>query len=126
VIPLVVIEELDHHKSRLDDVGRSAREVIRTLEELRTANGGDIRQAVRLPGGGTVRIETNGLLLDEVATKGLDPAKNDNRILAAALGQHRSAPTTVVSNDAALRIKAAQVGLEAAEHHRRRKGADDR
>ena len=95
VIPLVVIEELDQHKSRVDDVGRSAREVIRTLEDLRVANGGDIREPVRLPGGGTIRIETNGLMLDEVAAKGLDPALPDNRILAAALGQARSVPTTV-------------------------------
>jgi PhoH-like ATPase len=132
VIPLVVIEELDQHKSRIDDVGRSAREVIRTLEELRSANGGDIRHAVTLPGGGTLRIETNGLMLDEVAAKGLDPNKPDNRILAAALGQQRAGrdgaggesdigdglPTVVVSNDAALRIKAAQVGLDAIEHQR--------
>jgi PhoH-like ATPase len=123
IVPLAVIEELDSHKSRLDDVGRAARQVIRTIEELRTANGGDIRSPVRLPGGGTLRIETNGLLLDEVAAKGLDPTKADNRILAAALGQRVHARTAVVSNDAALRIKAAQVGLEAIEHHRRRNDA---
>jgi PhoH-like ATPase len=126
VIPLVVIEELDQHKTRMDDVGRAAREVIRTIEELRMANGGDIRHAVELPGGGTLRIETNGLMLDEVASKGLDPTKADNRILAAALGQRTHGPAIVVSNDAALRIKAAQVGLEAIEHQRRRRGADDR
>jgi PhoH-like ATPase len=126
VIPLIVVEELDAHKSRLDDVGRAAREVIRTLEDLRTANGGDIRHAVALPGGGTLRIETNGLLLDEVAAKGLDPAKPDNRILAAALGQRCHGRVVVVTNDAALRIKAAQVGLDAIEHQRRRGRLDDR
>ena len=126
VIPLTVVEELDGHKSRLDDVGRAAREVIRNLEDLRTANGGDIRNAVALPGGGTLRIETNGLLLDEVAAKGLDPTKPDNRILAAALGQRSHGRVVVVTNDAALRIKAAQVGLEAMEHQRRRGRFDDR
>jgi PhoH-like ATPase len=126
VVPLVVIEELDQHKTRMDDVGRAARAVIRTIEELRIANGGDIRHAVQLPGGGTVRIETNGLMIDEVAAKGLDPTKADNRILAAALGQRSHGPTVVVSNDAALRIKAAQVGLDAIEHQRRRGRADDR
>jgi PhoH-like ATPase len=123
VIPLTVVEELDSLKTRRDDVGRSAREVVRTIEDLRTANGGDIRHAVLLPGGGTLRIETNGLHLDEVAARGLDPAKADNRILAAALGQsaqHPDAVVCVVSNDAALRIKAAQLGLEAREHHRGR------
>jgi PhoH-like ATPase len=123
VIPLTVVEELDSLKTRRDDVGRSAREVIRTIEDLRTANGGDIRSAVQLPGGGTLRIETNGLHLEQVTAKGLDAAKPDNRILAAALGQvaqHPDATVTVVSNDAALRIKAAQLGLDAREHHRGR------
>lgn len=120
VIPLVVIEELDQHKTRLDDVGRAARAVIRTIEDLRTSNQGDIRQQVALPGGGTVRIETNGLHLDQVAAHGLDPDKPDNRLLAAALGQATDRSVRVVSNDSALRIKAAQLGLEASEHHRLR------
>ncbi|MEX2293295.1 MAG: PhoH family protein [Acidimicrobiales bacterium] len=120
VIPLVVVEELDQHKSRMDDVGRAARAVIRAIEELRMANGGDIRTPVALPNGGTLRIETNGLHLNEIREHGLDPAKNDNRILAASLGQAVHGRTIVVSNDAALRIKAAQLGLEAIEHHRLR------
>lgn len=118
VIPLVVIEELDQHKTRHDDVGRAARSVLRSIEDLRLRNGGDIRSAVSLPCGGTVRIETNGLHLDRVAAHGLDPTKADNRILAAALGQAEHHPITVVSNDAALRIKAAQLGLKAVEHQR--------
>jgi PhoH-like ATPase len=120
VIPLVVVEELDQHKSRLDDVGRAARAVIRAIEELRVGNGGDIRTPVQLPTGGTLRIETNGLHLNEIREHGLDPAKNDNRILAASLGQASHGRTVVVSNDAALRIKAAQLGLEAMEHQRLR------
>ena len=48
------------------------------------------------------------------------PTKNDNRILAASLGQAVHGRTVVVSNDAALRIKAAQLGLEAMEHQRLR------
>ena len=120
VIPLVVVEELDQHKTRMDDVGRAARAVIRAIEDLRTANDGDIRQPVRLANGGTLRIETNGLHLNEIREHGLDPTKNDNRILAACLGQAVHGRTIVVSNDAALRIKAAQLGLEAMEHHRLR------
>ncbi len=124
VIPLVVIEELDQHKSRLDDVGRAAREVIRTIERLRVDNGGDISTPVALPDGGTLHIETNGAHLDKITAAGLDATRPDNRILAAALGQHAHGPTVVVSNDAALRIKAAQVGLQATEHHRRRRRTD--
>ncbi len=40
----------------------------------------------------------------------------DNRIIGAAIGQADFGPTTMVSNDAALRIKAAHLGVSAAEH----------
>lgn len=123
VIPLVVIEELDQHKTRPDDVGRAAREVIRTIEGLRCGNGGDIGDPVPLPDGGTLHIETRGLDLEVIAGYGLDPTRPDNRLLAVALGQRHSGRCVVVSNDAALRIKAARVGLEAREHHRDRGGS---
>ncbi|MGH9036416.1 MAG: PIN domain-containing protein, partial [Acidimicrobiia bacterium] len=86
VLPLTVIEELDGHKSRPDDVGRAARAVVRDLERLRMEGPGDFREPVALPTGGTVRVEINGLLVDRVAAIGLDPTSGDNRILAAALG----------------------------------------
>ena len=47
---------------------------------------------------------------------GLDPEVPDNRIIGAALGQARTSPTRMISNDAALRIKAAHMGLIADEH----------
>ena len=126
VIPLTVIEELDGHKSRLDDVGRAARTVVRTLEALRVENNGDLREPVTLPTGGTLRVEINGLLVEKVASLGLDPAKADNRILAAALGltEHTGARVKVVSADAALRIKASQLGLPAEDYHRASRGRD--
>ena len=42
IVPLTVVEELDGLKSRPDDVGRSARTALRTLEELRIAHGGSL------------------------------------------------------------------------------------
>jgi PhoH-like ATPase len=65
---------------------------------------------------GTLQIEINGVQKHLLIEHGLDPAVPDNRIIGAALGQARHAPTTMVSNDAALRIKAAHLGLDAAEH----------
>jgi len=47
---------------------------------------------------------------------GLDPSVPDNRIIGAAIGQSDFGPTTMISNDAALRIKAAHLGVNAAEH----------
>jgi len=126
VIPLTVIEELDGHKSRLDDVGRAARAVVRDLERLRVDSGGDFRDPVALPTGGTLRVAINGLVLETIAAHGLNPEKADNRILAAALGLTRAGAgrVKIVSADAALRIKASQLGLAAEDYHRASKGRD--
>ena len=126
VIPLTVIEELDGHKSRLDDVGRAARAVVRDLERLRVESGGDFRDPVALPTGGTLRVAINGLVLETVAAHGLNPEKADNRILAAALGltEEGAVRVKLVSADAALRIKASQLGLTAEDYHRASKGRD--
>ncbi len=126
VIPLTVIEELDGHKSRLDDVGRAARTVVRDLERLRVESGGDFREPVALPTGGTLRVAINGLVLETIAAHGLNPDKADNRILAAALGLTREGAgrVKIVSADAALRIKASQLGLAAEDYHRASKGRD--
>jgi len=118
VIPLTVIEELDGLKSRPDDVGRSARTALRMIEDLRVRNGGSLATAVPIGGGsGTLRIEINGVQKHLLVEHGLDASKPDNRIIGAALGQASHAPTRMVSNDAALRIKAAHLGVEATEHH---------
>jgi len=119
VIPLTVIEELDGLKSRPDDVGRSARTALRTIEDLRKGAGGSIHEPIPLnsePGGATIHIEVNGIQRDRLIENGLNPEIPDNRIIGAALGQSRFAPTQVISNDAGLRIKAAHLGLVAAEH----------
>ena len=44
VIPLTVVEELDGLKTRMDDVGRSARTALRTIEELRKKAGGSLAE----------------------------------------------------------------------------------
>jgi PhoH-like ATPase len=118
VIPLTVIEELDSLKTRLDDVGRAARTALRSIEDLRVGAGGSLATAVPLTvgGPGTLRIEINGVQKHLLVEHGLDPNVPDNRIIGAALGQAKHAATTIVSNDAALRIKAAHLGLRAAEH----------
>lgn len=115
VLPLTVIEELDSQKSRGDEVGRAARIVLRRLEDLRMENGGQLRTATPLSDSSSLRIETNGLHLAALREASLDPTKADNRILAAALGLSQSSDrgVTVCSLDAALRIKAAQLGLRA-------------
>ena len=120
VIPLTVVEELDGLKSRMDDVGRSARSALRNIEELRRQAGGSLAEPMPLPGdhtGATVHIQVNGIAHDVLSDHGLDPNVPDNRIIGAALSNGATVSTTLVSNDAALRIKAAHLGLTADEHH---------
>ena len=119
VVPLTVIEELDGHKTRRDDVGAAAREALRTIEALRKEHAGDIQTPIELPNGGSVRVETNGVHLEIIREYGLDTTKADNRIIAACCGLRGNGATVrLLTNDTAMRIKAAQLGFEASEHSR--------
>ena len=105
VLPLVVIEELDRKKTALDDVGRNARLALRQIEELRASSPGGLRDALPLPSGGTVRIEANHV--DTELPVYLDRTKADHRILCVAM----AIGATLVTKDAALRIKGSQLGV---------------
>ncbi|MFQ5523602.1 MAG: PhoH family protein [Acidimicrobiia bacterium] len=110
VIPLVVVEELDRQKTRFDEVGANARAAIRLLEELGASRPGGLREPVRLPGGGTLRIELNRIFSERLPAI-LDPETTDHRILATCLNLSQGEPATLVTKDAALRIKGAQLGV---------------
>ena len=125
VIPLTVVEELDSLKTRPDDVGRAARTALRAIEDLRVQHGGSLAEPVAV-GAGTVQIEINGVQKHLLVEHGLDPHLPDNRIIGAALGQTGIGPTVMVSNDAALRIKAAHLGVGAAEHQPTKRVRTDR
>lgn len=116
ILPLVVIEELDRKKTRMDEVGANARAAIRLLERLGASRAGGLRDPADLPGGGTLRIELNGIASDGLP-KVLDPSTPDHRLLAACLNLAADgAKPVLVSKDAALRIKAAQLGVEVQDY----------
>ena len=112
VLPLVVVEELDRKKTLMDEVGANARRAIRLLEEHGASRPGGLSQAVALPNGGSLRIEINGIH-SEMLPEVLDPKTPDHRILATCLNLVADAATetVLVTRDAALRIKAAQLGV---------------
>ncbi|MDP1805475.1 MAG: PIN domain-containing protein, partial [Acidimicrobiales bacterium] len=116
-VPLTVIEELDGLKTRTDTVGHTAREALRRIEALRVSAGGSLAEPLTLAHGGTLAVVLNGVNHTLLAEHYLDPANPDNRIIGAALSlQGRDTSVEVVSNDAALRIKAAHAGLAAKEY----------
>jgi PhoH-like ATPase len=110
VLPLVVVEELDRKKTRMDEVGANARSAIRLLEELGASNANGMREPVQLPGGGSLRIELNGIYTDKLPSV-LDPKTPDHRILSTCINLREEADTVLVTKDAALRIKGAQLGV---------------
>ena len=116
VLPLVVVEELDRKKTRLDEVGANARSAIRLLEELGASEPGGLSDPVPLPSGGRLRIELNGIVSERLPAV-LEPSTPDHRILAACLNLSELEPETVlVTKDAALRIKGAQLGVEVQDY----------
>ncbi|MEA1901954.1 MAG: PhoH family protein [Actinomycetota bacterium] len=111
VLPLVVVEELDRKKTRLDEVGANARAAIRLLEELGASRDGGLRDPVDLPAGGSIRIELNGITSERLPIA-LDPHTPDHRILATCLNlDDDDGDAVLVTKDAALRIKGAQLGV---------------
>jgi PhoH-like ATPase len=116
VIPLVVIEELDSQKRRQDEVGRHARLVAQSLDELRAR--GKLHEGVTLDGGGRLRI-----LPTHDAGRQLPADLNshnvDNQVLAITLQLKQENPETpviVVSKDINVRVKADALNLAAEDY----------
>ena len=108
VLPLVVVEELDRQKTRMDEVGANARSAIRLLEEMGASKDGGLSEPASLPGGGSIRIELNGVHSEHLPEV-LDPKTPDHRILATCLNLRDAGHQSVlVTKDASLRIKGAQ------------------
>jgi PhoH-like ATPase len=109
IIPIRVIEEIDHFKRELSELGRSARQISRMLDELRSH--GKLSDGVKLDNGGELRIMFNGELEGH---GGAGPA--DFQILQMAIllrKRNPEIPCIVVSKDVNLRLKADAMGLDA-------------
>jgi PhoH-like ATPase len=114
IIPIYVIEEIDRFKRDLSELGRSAREVGRLLDDLRKE--GNIGGGVKLHVGGMLRVAFTAKELPHAMQNGHHA---DNRILATALDikeQQGDARTILVTKDVNLRIRADALGLEAEDY----------
>ena len=62
IIPIYVLEEIDHFKKELSELGRNAREVARRLDDFRD-KGGSLSEGVAMEKGGrlTVALATRPL-----------------------------------------------------------------
>ena len=115
VIPIVVIEEIDHFKKDQSEIGRNARTVSRHLDRLREK--GSLNLGVKMEGGGTLKVDVAMHNLD-VGIPTLDKHLADNQILACAqaLLKTRKEKVVLVTKDTNLRIKADATGLQAEDY----------
>ncbi|MHC5023520.1 MAG: PhoH family protein [Planctomycetota bacterium] len=120
VIPIAVIEELDHFKKNSDDTGRNARQVIREIDRLRQT--GRLFEGIALnDGGGTLRIAR----CDPNEHFNLDMSKPDNQILSVAHALYRTGHHTIfISKDINARVKADALGVDVADFEAEKVDAD--
>ena len=111
ILPMVVLEELDHFKKVEGEIGVNARKVIRYLDQQRQK--GDLTEGVVLESGGTLRVEKN--FVDVQLPEDLPVERMDNRILKVCIGltETREEQVILVTKDILLRIKAQILGIEA-------------
>ncbi|MGN1209120.1 MAG: PhoH family protein [Duodenibacillus sp.] len=122
-VPMMTLEELDHHKTGTSDLARNARQVSRSLDQLIAAATGKIADGVplnaigHLDAGGRLFFETRALACDLPA--GLAQGKPDNIIIAVAQALQPLYPdqsVVLVSKDINMRIKATTLGLPAEDY----------
>lgn len=133
IIPMAVLEELDHHKSRLDEVGRNARQTSKTLDELRLK--GSLVDGVSLQNGATLRIVSiNPSILTNLPPELLS-SKVDNMIISfmlqlkqeqeSSFGEDETpSPAILVTKDINVRIKCDSLGVKCEDYLKMRVTAD--
>ena len=119
LVPIEVIEEIDHFKRESSELGQSARTVSRMLDGLRAQ--GSLSEGVSLPNGGRLRI----IFQKKTRSRNGNGSNNgnghsmDSRIVASALQVQKASPkqaTVLVTKDINLRVKADAFGLPAEDY----------
>jgi PhoH-like ATPase len=122
LLPILVLEELDKHKTRSDDVGRNARQVSRNLDAMR--EHGNFHVGVNTRGGGLLRIVPSVgdplALLPKELQKG---SSLDNMIIGFML-EHKAQDIVLVSKDINIRVKCDSLGLKCQDYLKMRVSSD--
>ena len=126
-LPMVVLEELDNHKTGLSEVARNVRQTNRFLVELMAnvhhdalGDGVPIVSHISHDSDvhfGRIFFQTDQLSVDHIDS--LPGNKADNSILATTLGLMQARPeldVILISKDINLRIKAAILGIQAQDY----------
>jgi PhoH-like ATPase len=112
VIPITVLEELDHFKRGNQVINLNAREFVRTLDQMTGAQL--FEKGISLgKGRGMLRIELTRQLSSEIQAI-FDEVTPDHRILSVAMELQKSGKNRnviLISKDVNLRMKAKALGL---------------
>lgn len=112
VIPIYVLEELDKHKTRNDEVGKNARQSTRELDSLRQE--GNLHDGIELEDGGIISVY---VAKDLDKYDFMDMSIMDNKIIACALEIKESHEDTfLVTNDINLRVRADSLELKSEKY----------
>jgi PhoH-like ATPase len=124
IVPIQVVEEVDHFKRQVSELGRNARTVSKLLDQLRQR--GRLSDGVPLDTGGFLRVLVEPPRGDALPF-GLNGSV-DNDILAIALDlkcREPDRPTIIVTKDTNLRIKADALGIIAQDFEAGRVAIDE-
>ncbi len=116
IVPITVIEEIDRFKKEVSEIGISARQTSRILDELRKEK--KLSSGINLKNGGKLFVKIgSGSTLRRLPEE-LRERSKDNMILAIALGVKESSDLTTifVCKDTNLRVKADALGLNAEDY----------
>lgn len=116
IIPILVLEELDRHKGRSDEVGRNCREVSRALDGL--SAGKNIQEGVDLPRGGKLKILSCTAGYKELLPPELIQGSSvDNMIIGFVLQLRETIHSAIlVSKDINVRVKCSSLGIQAEDY----------
>lgn len=127
-LPMVVLEELDSHKTGVSELARNVRQTNRMLVEMMAhASHEQIVSGLQIPGFlPSEKVRCSGRLFfqtdefEQIHLSGLPGHKADNSILATALGLQKKMPhrqIVIISKDINLRIKAGILGIAAEDYY---------
>lgn len=129
-IPMVVLEEMDHHKKGLTEIARNVRQTSRFIDSLiKGTEHLAMKEGIplsRLPSSGTLAKGCTGRLFFQTQSLKLEPLPagtttelNDNTILKVVIALQKRFPNrevVLVSKDINMRIKAATLELQAEDY----------
>ncbi|VFR29160.1 Predicted ATPase related to phosphate starvation-inducible protein PhoH [plant metagenome] len=123
-LPMMTLEELDHHKKGMSEVARNARQVSRSLDALMGASPSvDFEEGLALnllgnkDAGGHLLFQTRAMHGD--LPDDLPMGRADNQILGvvrALQEQEKQRDVVLVSKDINMRLKARALGLAAEDY----------